>query len=191
MMEDTEIRKCVLTGKTAKKDELLRFVVLPDGRFLPDFDKKLGGRGVYLSNSVQLLNDLVKKEKPLNKILHKNVLISADLPQITENILQKKALEAINLARKAGNLVLGFEKVKEALKKNRAAFVVAADDCGHDGRDKIVAMSKDIEVISIFATNLISEALNHENTVYLAILKGKTDGLVKKALMRYQTFMNE
>ena len=191
MKNETEIRKCILTGRTANKDELLRFTVLPDGRMLPDFDKKLGGRGVYLSNSVKLLQDLVTREKPLNKILHKNVLIAADLPQMIENILRKKALDAINLARKAGELVLGFEKVKEVLKKNKAAFVVEAGDVGHDGKEKIAAMARDVETINIFDANVISEALDHENTVYLAVLKGKTDGMVKRALIRYQAFMNE
>ena len=115
MTEELE-RKCVWTGKVLSKTELLRFVVLKNGTCLPDFNKKIDGRGFYLSNSKQLLNDLMTKKKPLNKILHKDVIMSEDMPQVVEQILRKKATDSINLARKAGDLVLGFEKVKECIK---------------------------------------------------------------------------
>ncbi|MBP5352433.1 MAG: DUF448 domain-containing protein [Alphaproteobacteria bacterium] len=191
MAESLETRKCILSGKTASKDELLRFAVLPDGRLIPDFNKKLDGRGVYLSNSKQMLIGLTQKEKPLNKILHKNVVIDADLPQMVENILFQKALDAVNLARKAGDLVLGFEKVRMAITKGKAAFVIEAKDAGDDGKQKIAAMAKEIETINVFDTAAMSNALNRENTVYLAILKGQTAEMVHQALIRYQTFVNE
>ena len=191
MAENLETRKCILSGKTAGKDELLRFAVLPDGRLIPDFNKKLDGRGVYLCNSKKLLTELTQKEKALNKILHKNVIIVAELPQMIEDILRCKVLDAINLARKAGDLVLGFEKVRAAITKGKAAFVIEAGDAGDDGKQKIATMAKEIEIISVFDTAVISGALNRENTVYAALLKGQTTGMVRQALARYQTFMNE
>src|SRR5574344_1103005 len=112
MVKELETRKCVLNGQVLNKENLLRFIVLDDGTLVPDFNKKLGGRGIYVSNSKKLLEDIVTKNL-LTKVLHKKIVVDANLPQIVEQILAKKGLDAINLSRKAGDLILGFEKVKD------------------------------------------------------------------------------
>lgn len=190
MAKETEMRKCVLTGNVLPKDELLRFVLLKDGTVLPDFNKKLDGHGFYLSNSKALLQGLSAKANPLNKILHTKTVMAEDLPQIVEQILYKRGLDALNLARKAGDLVSGFEKVKEIIAKGKAAFVIEATDAGDDGKQKIAAMSKDVEKFIIYDVAALSKALNRENTVHLAVKKGPMSVMVQNALRRYQTFLN-
>ena len=155
---------------------------------LPDFNKKIDGRGFYVSNSKKLLQSLVEKH-PFNKILHKKVEYAPNMPEIVESILTKKGLEALNLARKAGDLVLGFEKVKELIIKGRAAFVVEATDAGADGRQKIAEMSANLEKFTLYDTAVLSSAFDRENTVYLAVKKGKMSDMVRLALKRYQTFL--
>ena len=70
MVKELETRKCVISGEVLNKEYLLRFVTLKDGTMLPDFNKKIDGRGFYVSNSKKLLLSLVEKH-PFNKILHK------------------------------------------------------------------------------------------------------------------------
>lgn len=190
MVDELEMRKCVWSGQVKDKAELLRFVVLKNGACLPDFNKKIDGRGFYLSNSKQLLLDLMQKKKPLNKILHRDVILAEDMPQIVEQILRKKALDAINLARKSGDLVLGFEKVKECIEKGQAAFVIEATDAGNDGRQKIASMVADMEQYVLFDVATLSNALNRENTVHLAVKKGKMSKMVGLAMQRYKIFLN-
>ena len=48
MKQETEDRKCILTGEVKSKDELLRFTLISGGRVIPDFKKKLPGRGIYV-----------------------------------------------------------------------------------------------------------------------------------------------
>lgn len=189
MSKELETRKCVLSGKILNKEELLRFVTLKDGTMLPDFNKKIDGRGFYVSNSKKLLLSLVEKH-PFNKILHKKVVYAENTPEIVENILAKKGLETLNLARKAGDLVLGFEKVKELIIKGRAAFVIEASDAGADGKQKIAELSTDLEKFTLYDTATLSIALDRENTVYLAVKKGKMSEAAKLALKRYQTFLD-
>ena len=191
MTKVAETRKCVLTGKIMPKEELLRFVLMSDGTVLPDFNKKLGGHGFYLSNSKKMLSELAAKANPLNKILHTKTIMSEDFPQIVEQILYKRGLDALNLARKAGDLVLGFEKVKDIIAKGKAAFVIEATDAGEDGRQKIAAMAKDLEKFTLYDVASLSNALNRENTVYLAVKKSSMSVMVRSAFQRYQTFLNE
>ncbi len=190
MAAETETRKCVLTGKILPKSELLRFVLLKDGTVLPDFNKKLDGHGFYLSNSKTLLTGLAAKANPLNKILHTKTIMREDLPQIVEQILCKRGLDAVNLARKAGDLISGFEKVKEVVVKGKVAFVIEATDAGDDGKQKIAAIAKDLEKFTLYDVAALSAALGRENTVHLAVKKGPMSVMVRTAMMRYQTFLN-
>ena len=190
MAKEAEIRKCVLTGEVRPKDELLRFVLMRDGTVLPDFNKKLDGRGFYISNSKKLLERLTVKN-PLNKILHTKTVIGQDLPQTVEMILHKKGLEAVNLARKSGDLILGLEKVKEIIAKGKAAFVIEASDAGDDGKQKIAAMAANLEHYVLYDIATLSAALNRENTVYLAVKSTPMSKMVRLALKRYQTYLNE
>ncbi len=191
MAKETENRKCVLTGNILPKEDLLRFILLKDGTVLPDFNKKLDGRGFYLSNSKKLLSELSVKTNPLNKILHTKTIMSADLPQIVEKILHKRGLDALNLARKAGDLVLGFEKVKDVIAKGKAAFVIEATDAGDDGRQKVAVMARDLETFILYDVASLSAALNRENTVYLAVKKSPMSTMVRSAFQRYHKFLNE
>lgn len=50
--------------------------------------------------------------------------------------MKNRALDAINLAKKAGALITGFEKVRENLQKGRVAFIIEAADAGSDGNAK-------------------------------------------------------
>ncbi|MEE6207990.1 MAG: hypothetical protein VZR95_08055, partial [Alphaproteobacteria bacterium] len=148
-------------------------------------------KGVYLSNSKTLLTGLTLKKNPLNKILHTNVIIAPELPQMVDQILAKKCLDAVNLARKAGDLILGFEKVKDIITKGKAAFVIEATDAGDDGKQKIATIAKDLEKFSLYDVATLSEALNRENTVYFAVAKSQISDMVREAFRRYQTFLNE
>ena len=189
MAKELETRKCVISGEVLNKENLLRFVTLKDGTMLPDFNKKIDGRGFYVSNSKKLLQSLVEKH-PFNKILHKKVEYAPNMPEIVEGILTKKGLDALNLARKAGDLVLGFEKVKELIIKGRAAFVIEATDAGADGRQKIAELSANLEKFTLYDTETLSTAFDRENTVYLAVKTGKMSDMVRLALKRYQTFLD-
>ena len=189
MTEELETRKCVLTGEIKPKNELLRFTVLKNGDLVPDFNKKLGGKGVYVSNSKSLLEG-IKKDVKIGKILHKPAKTDPSLPDLVEKILAAKGLESLNLARKSGALVLGFEKVKEQIIKNKVEFVVEATDAGADGAKKMSELCKNIEQLKIYDSATLETAFNRETVVYAAILKSEVCNMVYTNLKRYETYLN-
>ena len=189
MAEALESRKCILTGETKQKSELLRFAVLPDGSFLPDFNKKLGGKGVYLSNAKSILQKATENPK-MGKVLHKKVNLDKNLPELVEHILSAKGLEALNLARKSGSLVLGFEKVKEGITKNKVAFVVEATDAGEDGKKKMDALCKNLEKFVLYDSETLDKTFDRENVVYLAVLKGDVSSMVYDKLKFFESYLN-
>ena len=189
MAKELETRKCILSGETKPKSELLRFVVLEKGRLVPDFDKKLSGKGIYLSNSKHVIETVVNSPK-INKIFHKQVKAELNLPDIIEKILADKGLSALNLARKSGNLVLGFEKIKEQIIKDKVAFVIEATDAGSDGKKKMSELGAKIEILSIYNSAAFEKAFNREMVVYLAVLKSEVSAMVYENIKRYKDYLN-
>ena len=113
-----------------------------------------------------------------------------DLPDLIEKLLAAKGLEALNLARKSGNLIFGFEKIKEQIIKNKVAFVVEATDAGADGKQKMFELCKNIEIVSIYDSATFDRAFDKEMVVYIAILKSESSANVYEHLKRYEDYLN-
>jgi len=180
-MEREVVRKCILTGQLLNKDQLLRFVAA-EGHLLPDFQKKFGGKGIYITNSATALKTASDK-KLFSKAAHKNLAEEANICDIVENILHSRGLEFLNLARKAGDAVFGFEKVREQLIRNNVEFIVEAKDAGADGREKIASWAKNIPIFLSYTVEELDRATDRMNTVHVAFLKSS---MAKSALVEYQ-----
>lgn len=189
MKQETEDRKCIVTGEVKPKEALLRFTISPDNTVVPDFKKKLPGKGIYVSNSKKALETAVSKNL-FSKAMKKNVKAGAELIQTVENILRKKGLESISLAKKAGILVTGFEKVSEKIKREKIAFLLEAKDAGADGRKKMAALAKNMEVFALYDVEELDKALDRVNTVHAAFVKGEMSKMVYNEFHRFQTFLN-
>lgn len=188
MVKTEEERKCIVCGEALPREELLRFTLTPDNMVVPDFKKRLPGRGIWVKNSKTVLEKAVAKNL-FSKVCKKNVKTDA-LVETVENLLRKKGLETISLARKAGILVTGFEKVAETIKKGKAAFLLEAKDAGSDGHGKIVALAKDLEVFRSYRIEELDKALDKVNTVHVAFLKSKMAQTVYDEFEKFENFLN-
>lgn len=101
MKQETENRKCIVCGEVKEKELLLRFTLAPDNQVVPDFKKKLPGKGIYVSVSKTALQKAVEKNL-FAKAVKKNAKVSAELVQTVENILRKKVWNQFVWQRKPG-----------------------------------------------------------------------------------------
>ena len=76
------MRKCVATGESLPKKELIRIVRTPDGNVEIDETGKKNGRGAYLKRSIEAL-EAAKKKKALARSLE------CEIPQELYEELQK------------------------------------------------------------------------------------------------------
>ena len=188
MIDKPVVRKCIVEGAVKPTSELLRFVVV-NNTLYPDFGKKLPGKGVYVTNSRLSLEDAIKK-KLFNKVTRHNLKIDDDFINIVENLVKTQALNSLNIARKAGGLVTGFEKVKEEIKKNKVEFIIEALDAGKDGKEKIAFLAKSVEIFNLFSIDELDITLNKENTVHVAVLKSDVSDMVYNNLKKYENFLS-
>jgi predicted RNA-binding protein YlxR (DUF448 family)/ribosomal protein L30E len=168
-------RRCIASGEVRPKDELLRFVVDPEGALVPDPAGRLPGRGLWLCPR----RDMLEKACARNlfaRAAKAAVRLPDDLPGRTEGALRRRFLELLGLANRAGQTAAGFEKVRARLAAGEAALLVHAADAGEDGRRKIVALARarqpDLTIVAVFTAAELGRAVGRESVVHLLVLPG-------------------
>jgi len=154
----------MVRGKPFSVHEMIRFVVDPQGRVVPDVAAKLPGRGGWLLADRATLESAVKKKtfvrfghralmSPSRKTTDvedldgmekeqvagrkRSVLVDDDLLDTVVRLLGQRCLNYLGLVNRAGLLVSGFEKVRALLKADKCRALVTAQDAAEDGRRKI------------------------------------------------------
>ena len=105
------MRMCAVSREVRPIDELIRFVVSPQGEVIPDLKRKLPGRGLWISASRRTVAEAVRRHQ-FSRGFKRDVRAAATLPADTEALLVRSATEALAMAAKAGQVVSGFAKVE-------------------------------------------------------------------------------
>src|SRR5262249_27600531 len=139
------VRMCAVTRQVRPIDELIRFVVSPQGEVVPDLKRRLPGRGLWVSASRQAVAEAVRRNH-FNKGFKRDLRISPALAADTEALLVRSVIDALAMAAKAGQVVSGFGKVEDALEPRQARgtrgtlrALIHASDGAIDGIRKLDA----------------------------------------------------
>ena len=138
--QDQPQRRCIATTKSCPQQVLIRFVLSPDGQVTPDLAARLPGRGAWVTASRDAI-ELAVKKGAFTRAFKVEAKTPADLAVRVESLLVKRALEGLGLAKRAGDLILGYEQVREAIRKAPPACLIEAVDGAEDGREKVLALA--------------------------------------------------
>ena len=116
-------------------DELIRFVVGPDG-VVPDVKRKLPGRGLWITADRTTLKEAIAK-KVFARGFKRDVRVAPELVEETERLLVRSALDALAIAGKAGLVMAGFGKAEAALGRDRVVALLHSADAKSDGVSKL------------------------------------------------------
>jgi len=166
-------RRCVVTGKVGDPAGMIRFVVGPDGALVPDLAGKLPGRGLWVSARREVVERGVGKKLPGRRRAAAGppcAGFEAGLADRLEDLLARRALSLLGLARRAGKLVTGFEKVRAVLRAGEVAVLIEARDGARDGIEKLGRGAKDTPRVALFERDDLSLALGRGNVVHAALL---------------------
>lgn len=191
------LRLCAATRAARSPEDLIRFVAGPDGVLVPDLARKLPGRGVWVGADKASVTRAVAA-KAFARSLKRPVEVAADLPEIVETLLARRALEALSIANKAGQVVVGFAQVDSLLDSGQAVALVHGNDAAEGGRDKLDrkfravsgAKNQPAPVVDAFAIQQISLAMGRTNVVHAGLIQGgATSRFLTEAdrLVRYRT----
>src|SRR5881398_2266931 len=119
------VRMCAVSREVRPIDELIRFVVSPQGEVVADLKRKLPGRGLWVSASRQAVAEAVRRRQ-FSKGFKREVRVWPTLETDTEALLARGAVDALAMAAKAGQVISGFGKVEDALRSRTAHSSIAA-----------------------------------------------------------------
>ncbi|MCC6734943.1 MAG: RNA-binding protein [Bauldia sp.] len=172
-------RTCIVTRAERPVTDLVRFVLDPAGRVTPDLRNRLPGRGVWVTANAALIAE-AEKRKLFSRAFKEAATVEPGLDALVARLMREAALGGLSLARKAGELVLGFAKVEAALATGKVAALVEATDAGADGSEKIGRLARraggngaPIPVIRAFTALEMSLALGRPHVIHAALLAGR------------------
>jgi predicted RNA-binding protein YlxR (DUF448 family) len=171
-------RKCIFTGEKRCKSELVRFVVGPDKVLVPDILGRLPGKGLWLKSSRNVISDACKKNV-FSRHASTPIMVPEDLIGLVEGLLRKRCLEIFSLAKRAGQLVGGYEKVRSILLIEKVGVLFMASDTAKDGKNKISGLAISAPTINCFSGSELGAAIGRERLVHAVIKPG---GFTQKIL---------
>lgn len=171
-------RLCAATGTVRPVDDMIRFVVSPEGTAVPDLKRRLPGRGVWVTATRDALRQAIAR-KAFARSFKRDVRPAPELIQLTERLLERAALDALSIAHKAGQAVAGFTRIEAALAQGGVAALLHASDAAPDGVRKLNGAARrnsedhgTVAVLDAFTSAQLDLAMGRSNVVHAALLAG-------------------
>src|SRR5215471_3386331 len=193
------MRMCAVSREVRPVDELIRFVLSPEGAVVPDLKRKLPGRGLWITASRARVAEAVRRNQ-FSRGFKRDVRAAQTLASDTEKLLVRSAIEALAMAAKAGQVVSGFAKVEEALAGGQATALIHASDGAADGIRKLDAIVRQrgrnhgeslvFPIVTELTSAELDLALGRANVIHAALLAGpasKTFLSRSQILVRYRS----
>jgi predicted RNA-binding protein YlxR (DUF448 family) len=200
-------RRCVLTGRGAGRDALLRLALGPAGSddlcpVLPDAHARAPGRGAWVGGSRADLAEALANGKLRGALARAfktgRLAIPDNLPELAENALRRALLDRLGLELRAGLLILGSDRIDRAAREGRVVALYHAADASADGMrklDQAWRVGEEAEGTPLAGARLpldrtaLSVALGRDNVVHLALVDSGAAERVAGPLQRLLNFL--
>jgi predicted RNA-binding protein YlxR (DUF448 family) len=192
-------RTCIVSRRTASRDELIRLALSPDGEVAPDVRARAPGRGAWIGVNRAELEQAQAKGKlkaALARAFKTNdLIIPDDLPARIADALRQQSLDRLGLEARSGMLVNGSEKVESAARQGKVHLLIHAADAGEDGNRKLdqawrVGGGERAGLVFPEDRTILSMALGRENVVHVALTDPAAARRVSHAIDRWLTFID-
>lgn len=180
------LRRCIVTRESLPKDQLIRFVVNPDGVVTADLACKLPGRGMWVRCDASLVQQAV-----MQRLFPRAAKAACQTPDnLGEQVayqLRARALQSLAMANKAGALLSGFDAVGAAIEADQVLVVLHATDASDDGIRKLSFAA--LPRYRLFNREEQGAKLGREEAVHLALLQHEAGAASVKEIQRFTGFM--
>ena len=170
LLDDPE-RKCIATGEVQPKAGLIRFCLGPDDLVVPDILGRLPGRGFYVTAERAAIDKAAKKGL-FARAARQPVKVPDDLADLVDALMLRRVIDLISLARKASGAVMGYEKVKDWLQKDKVRVLIQASNGSERGKTKLRAPDGDNSFIGFLSAEEMGLAFGRERAIHAALAAG-------------------
>lgn len=192
-------RMCLVSRKSLPAEQLIRFVLGPDGALVPDLKRRLPGRGAHVEARRETVETAARKGL-FRRAFRGAGHIEGDLGAQVEELLERSALGSLGLARKAGQLATGAAKVEAELRSGRALALLQASDGAPDGLRKMDGARRaalgggkaaHMPLHRSFTSTQMGLAIGGGNVIHAAILGGNAGAALLKRLEALELYRGE
>jgi uncharacterized protein len=178
-------RTCVATRVKADQSELIRLSLAPDGQVVVDYRGRLPGRGAWVTPSREAFEALQKRPKALAKVLQGPVQVEGLLDQA--RVANLAAVElALSLASRSGSVVGGGDRVRGALKSERACALILACDASPRGSADLAGRARDLPVVTLHLDrDTLGARIGRGPRAALVVMRGKAGNYLLRELRRW------
>jgi hypothetical protein len=195
-------RTCILSRRTASRDELIRLALGPDGQVAPDVRARAPGRGAWIGVDRATLDAANAKGKLRGALARAfktgEIALAEDLGERIEEALRQNALDRLGLEARAGNLATGSDRIETEARRGAVHLLLHAADASTEGRRKLdqawrvgqgTEGSGSQGLVLPVERTILSLALGRENVVHAAIIDRAAAARVSHALDRWRAFI--
>ena len=192
-------RTCILSRRTASREELIRLALGPDGQVAPDVRARAPGRGAWIGVGRKALDEANAKGKLKGALARAfkttDMAIPADLGERIETALRAQALDRLGLEARGGTLINGAERIEQAARAGKVHLLIHAADAGEDGNRSLdqawrVGGGPAKGLVFPLPRTILSMALGRENVVHVALTDAAAARRVTHAISRWQAFID-
>jgi uncharacterized protein len=175
--DEGPLRTCIVTRAERPPEEMIRFVLGPDGMVVPDLRRRLPGRGVWTTGTAKAVAEATKR-RAFARSFKTGATAPEGLAELVGNLLASDCLQSLALANKAGLVVSGFAKVEAAVAAGDVATILHASDGGADGKRKLgQALRRRFgadapQEFETFDSSQLDLALGRTNVIHAALRRG-------------------
>ena len=187
---DEHTRRCIATGKIQSRAGLIRFVLSPDGIVTPDLSERLPGRGIWVSAQGSAIETAINKNL-FSRAAKLQTIIPNELLKLVEDLLLKRVINLISLARRDGSAICGFEKTKSLLISGKAAVLLQALDGSEPQKRKLRPPNGQNTYISCLKASELGLAFGRDYVIHAALAEGGLTKSVKREFLRLARIRGE
>lgn len=168
----SRFRRCIVTGEVRPREEMVRFVIAPDGTVTPDLEEKLPGRGYWVTARHNELHRAVVNDS-FGRASRGSVRTPPALIATVLTLMRRSCLNTLGLARRDWNVEFGYDHVRQAIIARKAGLVLVARNAPVEVQRKLDGVKGDLPVIDLFTTAELSQALGRESLAFASVNKGQ------------------
>lgn len=183
-------RRCIATGNTQPRAELIRFVLSPDNLVTPDLSERLPGRGMWISAQRSAIETAIDR-KLFSRAAKTQATIPNELLKLVEDLLMKRVTNLISLARRDGSAICGFEKTKSALISGKAVVLLQALDGSKPQKGKLRPPDGENTHITCLKSTELGLAFGRDYVIHAALAAGGLTRSVKHDVARLSGIRSE
>jgi Predicted nucleic-acid-binding protein implicated in transcription termination len=186
------VKKCLASEEYGNREDMLRFVVSPEGVLTLDLAEKLPTRGIWFKSDRKTLSNITKAKHFINrKYGRQGAKMPFNLPAVVEEVFIKRLKDLFGLCAKAKVLEVGFKKTEAALKAGKElSAIILASDASAASVDGLLQgdLAADIKTFSFLSIEELSDLAGEKNCACIGLIKGSLTKTLARDIMRYELF---